>query len=93
MQRPTWFDTRVSIGNIVTWVTLVGSVVWMAAEVRADIGALKEFKEKTETRMERMATDRSTDREAMIEMRTDIRLIRQILEQQLKQMTSPTGRQ
>lgn len=85
MRTPSWFDNRVSIGNVVTWLTLVGSVIWMAAEVRADIASLKDFREKTEAQMLRVAEQRSIDRDVMAEVKADIRLIRQILEQQARQ--------
>lgn len=89
MAGPSWFDTRVSLGNIVTWITLLGGIIWMAAEVRADIGSLKEFKEETKIEIRKMAADRAIDREAVIEMRTDIRLIRQLLEQQSRREAAP----
>lgn len=85
MRAPSWFDTRVSLGNLVTWATLLGGMVWMAAEVRADITALKDFRDKTEIQMQRVAEQRVVDRETVAEMKSDIRLIRQILEQQLRQ--------
>ncbi len=87
--RPSWFDSRVSIGNIITWLTLLGGIVWMAAEVRADIAGLKEFKDETKTEIRKIAAERAIDREAVIEMRTDIRLIRQILEAQLRRDGAP----
>ena len=92
MSRPSWFDTRVSLGNIVTWITLLGAVFYMAAEVRADINSLKEFRDETKVQMKEVAAQRALDREAVIEMRTDIRLIRQILEQQLKQGSGQPAR-
>ena len=85
MRTPSWFDTRVSLGNLVTWATLLGGMIWMAAEVRADIASLKDFREKTELQMQRVSEQRAVDRDIMAEMKSDIRLIRQILEQQLRQ--------
>ncbi len=84
MSRPSWFDTRVSLGNIVTWITLLGGIVYMAAEVRADIKGLIEFRDDTKVQMQKINEQRAIDREAVIEMRTDIRLIRQLLERQLR---------
>jgi hypothetical protein len=74
------FDPKISAGNIVTWIIagcgLVATIVW----VQADIQALAKFEQEARSDIRQLKEQRGSDREALLEIKGDIRVIRQILE-------------
>lgn len=78
--RPQWFDTRLSIGNLLTIGTFLVALVAGWTMVRADVADLKASREEMRNDLREVRRDRATDREALMEMRGDIRVIRSLLE-------------
>lgn len=81
MTQPSWWKPEVTPGNVVSWaVSIVGIaavVVWLQADVRA----LQSFRDEARGEIAKMKDQRALDREALLDMKGDIRVIRQILEQ------------
>ncbi len=79
MAAITW-KPDLSLGNILTILTLIVGIAmgWQSVNSRVDVveNAATELK----LRVEKLAADRQDDRNAMTEIRTDLRYIRQSLE-------------
>lgn len=80
MQKPGWFDGKINLGNIVSWTVMILGLAASYAWMQADINTLKEFKAETLAYIEKAREQRAVDRESLLEMKGDIRVIRQLLE-------------
>lgn len=80
MRQPTWWEGKINAGNVVSWIIVLSSTIYMVAFMRADVNALQQFKDEAKAEMLRFREQRSADREAIVEMRQDVRYIRQLLE-------------
>lgn len=89
VKHPSWWDNKINTGNIVSWLVVAASAVYTVAFVRADVNALQQFRDETKIEMVRFREQRSSDREALLRMEGDIRVIRQIVEQQARSMQRP----
>lgn len=87
MTKPAWFDNRVGLGNVISWLGIFASAVYTLTVVQSDVKALQAFRDDTKVEIAKFREQRAADREALIEMRGDIRVIRQILEQQNRPVT------
>lgn len=83
-KKPDWFDNKISIGNVISWLTVFASLVYMVAFVRADINTLNTFRDETKLEVRVFREQRAIDRDALLRMEGDIKVIRQIVEQQAR---------
>lgn len=82
MRKPDWFDGKINLGNVVSWLVILCASTAAFVMVQTDVKALQAFRDETKVEMARFRDQRQLDREAIIEMRGDVRFIRQLLEQQ-----------
>lgn len=82
VRKPGWFDGKISLGNLVSWGVMLCGIVATFVWTQADVKALQSFRQSTETEIQRLKDQRQLDRENLIEMKADIRVIRHLLEQQ-----------
>lgn len=80
MKAPSWWESKINTGNVVSWLIVLASSVYMVAFMRADVNSLQSFKDEAKLELIRLREQRAADREAIVEMRQDVRYIRQILE-------------
>ncbi len=89
MKAPSWWEGKVNAGNVISWAVILSSTVYMIAFVRADVNALQAFRDETKLDIARFREQRASDRDALLRMEGDIRVIRQIVEQQARSTTRP----
>lgn len=89
MKAPSWWEGKVNAGNVISWAVILSSTVYMIAFVRADVNALQTFRDETKLEVGRLREQRASDRDALLRMEGDIRVIRQIVEQQARSTTRP----
>ena len=83
-ERPAWLDLRMSLGNIITIVTVIGSVVagWYGFDARLKI--MEVDRERLELRLAKMENERDTTRDRLISIEVTIREQRSTLDRILK---------
>jgi hypothetical protein len=89
MKTPEWFDGKINLGNVVSWCLILTGLVASFTWVQADVRELRSFKEEAKTEIRDMKMNRQNDRDALMEIRGDIRVIRQMIEQQSRQSPTP----
>jgi hypothetical protein len=89
MKRPTWWDSKINAGNVISWLLVGASAIYTIAFVRADVNALQQFRDETKVEIIRFREQRSNDRDALLRMEGDIKVIRQLVEQQARTVTRP----
>jgi len=85
-KAPAWWDSKINAGNVISWAVILCSTVYMVAFVRADVNALQNFRDEAKTEILRIREQRTNDRDALLRMEGDIRVIRQIVEQQARML-------
>lgn len=80
MQKLNWFDGKVNAGNIISWLVILVSIAVSYTATQADVRALQNFRTETLAFIEKAREQRAADRESLLEIKGDIRLIRQLLE-------------
>lgn len=80
MQKPGWFDGKINLGNVVSWTVMLVGIAVSYTWIQADVKALQAFRVETLAYIEKAREQRAADRESLLEIKGDIRLIRQILE-------------
>jgi hypothetical protein len=81
MTAPKWWDGKISPGNVISWLLTSGGVVAVFVWIQADVKALQEWKLESRSKIDRLESQRASDRETLMEIKGDIRVIRQMLEQ------------
>lgn len=83
-ERPAWLDLRMSLGNIITIVTVIGGVVagWYGFDARLKI--MEVDRERLELRLAKMENERDTTRDRLISIEVTIREQRSTLDRILK---------
>lgn len=89
MKTPSWWEGKVSPGNVISWALILCSTAYMVAFVRADVNALQTFRDETKADIRVIREQRTADRDALLRMEGDIRVIRQLVEQQARQAPTP----
>lgn len=80
MTTPRWLDTKISIGNVVSWVMILMGIVTAFTLIRADVTMLKEFRDEARQEMREYDKQQRTLENHIIEIRTDLKFIRQQIE-------------
>ena len=80
MTTPRWFKPEVTIGNVVAWVLAMIGAIAAYVSMQIEVRALVRDRDETKIEIRALKDQRAVDREQVIEMRGDIRVIRQILE-------------
>jgi hypothetical protein len=76
-RRPTtWFDNKISLGNLVTWVTVICGLVASYTWVQADVRTLQEARQETKEELRELKRRQEGDREAIMEMKGDVRAMK-----------------
>lgn len=81
MTKPSWWKWEVTPGNVVSWVTSIIMIAVVIVWLQADVKAQKADTERLERRVTKVEDRQEKTNETIAEMRGDIRVIRQILEQ------------
>ena len=89
MQPPRWFDGKISLGNIVTWATILVGLSVSYTWVQADVRELRTHRDETKAEIKELRVQRQADRDTLMEIKGDIRVIRQIVEQPLRPGSRP----
>ena len=82
MSAPSWWKWEVTPGNVVSWALSLAAAVALFVWLQADVRALQKFDETVERRLTRAEERSENDRRDIGEIKGDIRVIRQILENQ-----------
>jgi hypothetical protein len=80
MTKPTWWDGKIGLGNVVSWLIIITTAAYAFGIQSQELRAIDEWKIEAKREIAELKTQRQADRETVIEMRGDIRVIRQILE-------------
>jgi hypothetical protein len=80
MTKPAWWDGKIGLGNVVSWLIIIVTAAYAFGIQSQELRAIDEWKSEAKTAIAKLQSQRQEDREAVIEMRGDIRVIRQILE-------------
>lgn len=88
-KHPPWWDGKFGPRDVIAWVITLSSAIYMVVFIRADVNALQSFRDDTKREIVEFRHLRQQDREAFLRMEGDIRVIRQILEQQSRPVSGP----
>lgn len=81
MTKPLWWKWEVTPGNVISWISSIIAIVVVIVLLQSDVKALKADTERQDRRITRIEERQEKANETISEMRGDIRVIRQILEQ------------
>jgi hypothetical protein len=76
MAEMSWFEFRINVGNIIAVLTTLSGLVWMIAEMRQN----EALANQRIVQIEQQVKTRDLDHDILIEMRGDIKLLKQGLD-------------
>lgn len=85
------FKWEFTPGNVVTWAVGLFAAAAATAVLMYRVSSLEAFDRRLEVRIEEVYANARRDRETLVELRADIRIIRTLLEQQ-QQASRPVVR-
>lgn len=80
MTRPGWWENKIGLGNVVSWCVIIITAAYAFGIQSHELRTLADWRDEAKAEISAIKAQRAADRETLIEMKGDIRVIRQILE-------------